>query len=119
MSEEKKTLETVNQTLLNRVVKGQVLDTGHVEHVYDNVLREFGGVSGYARTVIELYEDPATSANNKVQLLKLVKELAADADKSRRADREYELVETQDLLRIVAQALGTDANPIQEIHDVE
>jgi len=97
--------------LMMRVLQGHVFETGHVEHVFDKVLHEFGGILGFAAKLIETYEEGTT--NQKVQSLKLIAGLSESADKSRRAEREYEMIDTKDLMRVAAEAMEANMNRIE------
>ena len=89
--------------LLKKIAKGQILETSGTEHLYDEVIEVFGGPRSFAAQLKLDFDAAKPGSHARVSIMRMVMNLAAEADKARRGGSMHELVEPEDLLRLVQQ----------------
>jgi hypothetical protein len=115
-STDKLALGRKDRSLLKKVIKGQLLETGNAEHLYEECLQQFGGLRPFVAELKLLY-DEANAESTKLGVLRMIFRLASDADKSRKTDMLSTLIEEEDLHRAAVAIEGEMSKGLVEEHD--
>jgi len=92
--------------LLKKIAKGQILETSGTEHLYDEILEVFGGPRSFAAQLKLDFDAAKPGSHARVSIMRMVMNLASEADKARRGGRLDDLIEPEDLLRLVQEQMN-------------
>jgi hypothetical protein len=91
--------------MIRKLVGGEIIDSSGVSHLRDEVRLQFGGVRGIAAQLKLDYDSAKPGSNARVQLMKSILQLEAEADKAKRSTGRLD-TDPEDLLRVLEQALN-------------
>jgi len=103
--------------LLRKFVGGDILDSSGLCHLRDEVRLVFGGVRGIAAQLKLDYEAAKPGSNARVQLMKAILNLEAEADRSRKGTGKQFDLDPEDLLRVLEQTFGMKPKELEKLLD--